>query len=158
TVDEALPVARNLVRQTAGRTPLGRVERGQKVVIFATNTAWLEPNFNILKAIVLAFKERQIEALFVLPQLKQDWVQDGPGYDPAGLGGSEAGGWINGFSRPDEAKAWLRKKNPQLWGKLFAPGANPYGLQKEASGAMPAGASPVTDKIKKAVAADSAFT
>ena len=158
TVDEALPVARNLVRQTAGRTPLGRVERGQKAVIFTTNTAWLEPNYNVLKAMVVAFKERQIDVLFVLPQLKQDWVQEGPGYDPAAFGWSEAVGWINGFSRPDEAKEWLRKKNPTLWEKLYAPGANPYGIRKEASGAMPAGASPVTDKTKKAIASDPAFT
>lgn len=158
SVAAALPFARKLVRLTAGRTPLGWVKSGQRAVIFTESSAWLEPNYYTLKAMAQAFRERQVAVLFVLPELKQDWVQIGPSYDTDAFGWSEAVNWIEGFSRPEEARAWLRKKNPQLWEKLFAPGANPYGIPKEVAGVMPKGATTVPDRIKKAIASDPNFT
>ena len=97
TIDEALPVARNLVRMTAGRSPLGWVKSGQRAVIFTEPDAWLEGNYIVLKAMAQAFKERQVEVLFVLPPLKQDWIQVGPTYDVDAFGWSEAVNWINGM-------------------------------------------------------------
>jgi hypothetical protein len=40
---------------------------------------------------------------------------------------------------------------------LFGPGANPYGIPKETPGVMPKGANPVSDKMKKVIAADPNF-
>ena len=119
------------------------------MVIFTEPSAWLEPNYYVLKALVQAFKERQVDALFVLPKLKNDWVTEGEGYDAAAFGWSEGMNFINGFSKPDEARAWLRKKNPELWEQLFGPGANPYGIQKETAGVMPKNASPIPDKSQE---------
>jgi hypothetical protein len=124
---EALPIVRGLVRTTGGRTPLGLVQPGQRVIIFAGPTLWLERNYVIMDAMIQAFRERQVDAVFVLRALKGDWVSTGPGFDTQKYGWAEGIRWIEGFSRPDEVKAWLRSENPKLYTALFGTGPEAIG-------------------------------
>jgi hypothetical protein len=53
-IEDVMPFARAAVRQTGGRTPLGLVEKGQTVAIFAEPMA----EEMILQAIKRAYEER----------------------------------------------------------------------------------------------------
>ena len=121
SVEEILPIARKLVRQTAGRTPLGWVRPGERVIIFVSQGGWLEPNLILLKAQIEAFKENEIDVLFVLPALENDRVTIGPGYDTEEFGWTEARGWLNRLSRAEETREWFRENHPELYGKMLGP-------------------------------------
>lgn len=130
SVAEALPAARKLVRQTTGRTPLGGVKSGERAVIFASSGAWRPPNLVLLRALAKAFKERGVDVVFVLPSPP---AEDRPRAetDAPGRGYLEAVRWIEGLSRPDEAKNWLRRQNPALYETLFGPKARSSGAPSE---------------------------
>ena len=121
SAEEILPIARKLVRQTAGRTPLGWVRPGERVIIFVSQGGWLEPNLILLKAQIEAFKENEIDVIFVLPALENDQVTIGPGYDTEEFGWTEARGWLNRLSRAEETREWFRENHPELYEKMLGP-------------------------------------
>src|SRR5437773_69132 len=55
TLEEVMPYARQAVRQRGGRTPLGQVEPGKRVAMFAGNRGLVDPNPLILQALVEAY-------------------------------------------------------------------------------------------------------
>ena len=57
SIEDVMPFARAAVRQTGGRTPLGLVEKGQTVAIFAEPLA----EEMILQAIKRAYEERGVK-------------------------------------------------------------------------------------------------
>src|SRR5205809_8019397 len=60
-IEDVMPFARAAVRQTGGRTPLGLVEKGQTVAIFAEPMA----EEMILQAIKRAYEERGVKIQIV---------------------------------------------------------------------------------------------
>jgi hypothetical protein len=137
-VQEALPAARKLVRQTGGRTPLGAVNPKERAVIFVSARAWQPPNLLVLQALAQAFKERSVDVLFVLRP--QPTTTRTAATDSEANGYLEEVNWIPGMSRPDEAKAWLRQQNPTLYKTLFEKESRPGGSsagEDEAPARMP---------------------
>ena len=61
SIEDVMPFARAAVRQTGGRTPLGLVEKGQTVAIFAEPLA----EEMILQAIKRAYEERGVKVQIV---------------------------------------------------------------------------------------------
>ena len=61
SIDDVMPFARAAVRQSGGRTPLGLVEKGQTVAIFAEPLA----EEMILQAIKRAYDERGVNVQIV---------------------------------------------------------------------------------------------
>ncbi|MBI4445115.1 MAG: hypothetical protein HY645_04335 [Acidobacteria bacterium] len=143
SVEEILPFARSAIRQEGGRTPLGLVEPGEHVIIFAGSRSWLEPNFLVLKALASAFRERNIRPLFVLPpariraERESEFIETqrreapatgrmppsgqlllGTGYTSE-KGYMEARNWVMGWSNPAESREWLRQRNSVLYEKMF---------------------------------------
>src|ERR687895_743604 len=60
SVEEIMPYARAAVRQTGGRTPLGLVEKGQTVLLGATDHV---AETMVLEAIKRAYTERGVKAI-----------------------------------------------------------------------------------------------
>ncbi|MBI4446361.1 MAG: hypothetical protein HY645_10675 [Acidobacteria bacterium] len=127
TVDDVLPNARQAVRLNWGRTPLGQVNPGERVLIFTSGKAYEEPNFIVLKALVKAFEERNIDAVFVLPAPIADVVRltDSFGYRgyTSEKGYMEAVRWVEGWPDPMESLQWLRQRNPQLYQRFYPNGS-----------------------------------
>ncbi|MBI4481862.1 MAG: hypothetical protein HY652_03115 [Acidobacteria bacterium] len=118
-VEEIMPYARAAVRQTAGRTPLGLVEQGKTVALFAGERGLVEPNPLVLEALVEAYKEVGVKPLVVLPEPQEGAVRLGPGYTSED-GYMEVGNWVRtNFVDAEEPKTWLRLQTPGLYEKMF---------------------------------------
>ena len=118
TIGDVLPFARAAVRQSGGRTPLGLVQAGKRVALFAGQRALVEPNPLVLEAIVQAFSERGVEARVILPQPEGQQIRMGSGFTSE-MGYREVLFWLNRFSDPEEPQAWLKERDPEVYDALF---------------------------------------
>ncbi len=118
SVDEVMPYAQAAVRQTGGRTPLGLIESGKRVALFAGARSLVPPNPLVLKAIVQAYQERDISARIIVPEPPGNEINLGPGWSSE-FGFMEARFWVNRWPDSDEPKQWLQDKNPGLYEKMF---------------------------------------
>ncbi len=132
SIEDIMPFARAAVRQTGGRTPLGLVEKGMTVAIFAEPTA----EDLILQAIKRAYEERGVKVQIVpehqllgvskeeaLKAIKATrWFTSEQGY-------MEIRPWIlQRFADPEVPKKWLKERRPDLYKAMF---------QKEEEGVSP---------------------
>jgi hypothetical protein len=126
SVDEIMPFARAAVRQTGGRTPLGRVNEGTTVLLVADTLA----EQLVLQAIKRAYEERRVKVQIVpeyeLVDVKgeearraKEATRDSTSED----GYLEARTWIEGrFSDPEAPKRWLKERRPDLYKAVFERG------------------------------------
>ena len=122
SVEDVMPFARAAVRQTGGRTPLGRVEKGSTALLVTDIAA--EPI--VLQAIKLACEERGVKVQIV-PENELVGVtkEDAQKARESTQRSSEHGylevlRWIEGrFSEPEAPKKWLRERRPDLYQALF---------------------------------------
>src|SRR5687768_15688570 len=123
SIEDVMPFARAAVRQTGGRTPLGLVEKGQTVAIFAEPLA----EEMILQAIKRAYEERGVKVQIVpehqlLGVTKEEavkavkanrWFTSEQGY-------MEARAWIlQRFGDAEVPKKWLKERRPDLYKAVF---------------------------------------
>ena len=119
SLEEAMPYARDAVRQTGGRTPLGQVEPGKTVALFAGERSLIGPNPLVLEALVEAYKELDVKALIVLPETEGNSVRVGTGYTSEDSY-MEIDNWINyNFLDKEEPKDWLRQEEPELYSEMY---------------------------------------
>ena len=126
SVDEILPFARAAVRQTGGRTPLGRVTEGTTVLL-VTDTFAEEL---VLQAIKRAYKERRVKVQIVpeyeLVDVKREeahGAKEATRDSTSEDGYLEARTWIEGrFSDPQVPKQWLKERRPDLYKSMFERG------------------------------------
>jgi hypothetical protein len=142
SVDEIMPFARAAVRQTGGRTPLGRVNEGTTVLL-VTDTMAEEI---VLRAIKRAYEERRVQVQIV-PEYElvniqpeearkaKEATRDATSED----GYLEARTWIEGrFSDPQIPKQWLKERRPDLYKAMF-----------ETNKAVDAGLQAIADKLSR---------
>ena len=123
SIEDVMPFARAAVRQTGGRTPLGLVEKGQTVAIFAEPLA----EEMILQAIKRAYEERGVKVQIVpehqllgvsreeaLKAVKANrWFTSEQGY-------MEVRAWIlQRFGDAEVPKKWLKERRPDLYKAVF---------------------------------------
>ena len=126
SVDEIMPVARRLVRETQGLQGGGLgVARPGDTVALITNIASEDI---YVEAIKRAYQERGITALSVADyslvgltreqaQKAREAIRPFTGKDGAA---AEIRLWIeNMFPKPDETKAWLKEKHPDIHAALY---------------------------------------
>ena len=119
TIEEVMPFARAAVRQTGGRTPLGLIKPGQRVALFAGSQALLHPNPLVLEALVKALQERNVKPRMIFPQPEGTQIRVGNPYTSE-KGYMESAGWVGrNWPDPEEPKALLREKNPEIYNALF---------------------------------------
>ncbi len=130
-IDDLMPAARALVRNQSGLQGkgMGILAQGESVLIVAANDA--DPM--VLDAIKRALGERKITPYikFVYEmtgetkeQAAADQKRRSKGQQIEDAGIYQASAWITGqFPDPAEPKAWLKKRNPKVYAKLF-PGEN----------------------------------
>jgi len=121
-VEQVMPFARDAVRETAGRTPLGLVKQGQTVLLVATAA----DNPILLEAIKKAYEERGVTTQIVFDYAllgvnKEDAEKM---YEltthPGSQGQLETSFWINSrFPDPSKPKAWLKDRDPKLYDALY---------------------------------------
>jgi len=122
SVEDVMPFARAAVRQTGGRTPLGRVNKGSTVLLVTDVAA--EPI--VLQAIKRALEERGIKVEIVpeyeLGEVKKEDAQRASEItrSTSEHGYLEVLRWIEGrFAAPEVPKNWLRERRPDLYKALF---------------------------------------
>jgi hypothetical protein len=127
SVDDLLPAARRLVRNTSGfqGKGLGILEAGDEVLLVPTEAA--DPM--VMEAITRALEERKIKphVKFTYEFLGQTREQalalrkrelEGRNIDRAGL--YQAASWIEGqFPDPSVPKKWLKERRPDVYNELF---------------------------------------
>jgi hypothetical protein len=127
SVDDLMPAARLLVRNQSGLQGkgMGILQSGESVMIVASNDA--DPM--VLDAIDRALRERRITPHMkmtyeLLGETKeqaertQQERQRGRKIDEAGI--YQASQWITGqFPNPDQPKAWLKQRRPEVYAQLF---------------------------------------
>ncbi len=119
SVEDAMPYARAAVRQTGGRTPLGQVEPGKTVALFAGERALVDPNPFVLEALVEAYQELDVTALVVFPETEGNSIRVGKGYTSEDSY-MELDNWIGyNFLDQEEPKDWLRQETPELHAKMY---------------------------------------
>lgn len=126
TIEDILPFARSAVRQTGGRTPLGLVQAGKRVALFAGARALVDPNPLVLEAIIQAFLERGVEARVIFPEPEGQQISIGSGFTSE-MGFREVLFWLNRFADPEEPRNWLKEKDSEVYDALF-PAETPEGL------------------------------
>jgi len=127
SVEDLMPAARSFVRNKSGLQGrgMGILQPGESVLIVATHAA--EPM--VMEAVTRALKERKVTVHVkytyeFLGQNKQQAEQKRrdiqKGRDVVNAGIYQASSWITGqFKRPDEPKAWLKQRRPDLYAQLF---------------------------------------
>ena len=143
SVDDLMPAARNLARNTSGflGVGMGVLKAGDSVLLVPTADA--DPM--VLEAIKRALTERKITVHVkftyeFLGQTREQVLRQAKetkrGRRIADAGIYQASSWVTGqFPKPDVPKAWLKERRPDLYAELF-PG--------ESAGA-PAAAAPAGD-------------
>jgi hypothetical protein len=122
TVDQVMPFARDAVRQTGGRTPLGLVKQGQTVFIVAR----ANDNDLLLDGIKKAYEERGVKVQMAfdseLAGVKRAdalELEKIIGFDGSN-GEQEVNFWIeNRFADIKAPKEWLKSKDPKLYSALY---------------------------------------
>ena len=127
SVEDLMPSARSLVRNKSGfqGKGMGILQSGDSVLIVATASA--EPM--VMEALTRALTERKV-AVHVKytyeflgqtkPQAEQKRREIQKGRDVVNAGVYQASSWITGqFARPDEPKAWLKQRRPDIYAQLF---------------------------------------
>ena len=126
-VEDLMPAARSLVRNTSGfqGKGMGILQEGEEVLIVATASA--DPM--VLEAIQRALVERKVK-----PHIKfsyeftgesKDLVQKRQAANQRNRDNTKAGiyqatSWINGqFPDPEVPKKWLKERRPDLYAELF---------------------------------------
>jgi hypothetical protein len=126
-VEDLMPAARSLVRNRSGLqgNGLGILNAGDQVLIVASSDA--DPM--VMEAVKRALEERKIT-----PHIKfshemvgrtredaermQKWNREVRSNEHAGI--YQASSWITGqFPNPDQPKAWLKQRRPDLYKELF---------------------------------------
>ena len=123
SIEDIMPFARAAVRQTGGRTPLGLVEQGQTVAIFAEPAA----EEMVMQAIKRAYEERGVKIQIVpehqllgvsreeaLKAVKANrWFTSEQGY-------MEVRAWLlQRFGDAEVPKKWLKERRPDLYKLVF---------------------------------------
>ena len=119
SIEEIMPYAQAAVRQTGGRTPLGQVEPGKTVALFAGVRALVDPNPLVLQAVIEAYKELDVKAMVVLPEIEDNSIRLGRGYTSEDSY-MEIARWV-GFNFLDqkEPKAWLQQEVPAVYSQMY---------------------------------------
>ena len=123
SVDDVMPFAKAAVRQTGGRTPLGRVNEGDTALL-VTDTSAEEI---VLQAIKRAYEERgvkvQIVPEYALASVEKEDARKEKdiGHDSTSeYGYLESRTWIEGrFADPEVPKKWLKERRPDLYKAVF---------------------------------------
>jgi hypothetical protein len=127
SVDDLMPAARQFVRNQSGLQGkgMGILKEGESVLIVANPDS--DPM--VLDAIKKALEERKIT-----PHIKFTYEMAGEtkeqaaarqaerdkGHDITKAGIYQASSWITGqFPNPDEPKAWLKQRRPDVYAELF---------------------------------------
>ncbi len=125
SIDEVMPFVRPLVRTRTGLqgAGLGIIEKGE-TVLFVVST---DAEDMIVNAVVKGMEERGAKVV-----VKRDYEIAGIPKEEAidyrksrrtytsEQGYMEAANWVDAnFPRPDEAKAWLKQRRPDLYDKIF---------------------------------------
>ena len=119
SIEEIMPYARDAVKQTGGRTPLGQIEPGKTVALFAGERALVAPNPLVLKAIIEAYKELEVKAIVVLPEISDISIRLGTGYTSEDSY-MEIARWIGyHFLNKEEPRSWLRQKVPEVYAQMY---------------------------------------
>jgi hypothetical protein len=123
SVEDMMPGARAAVAQTSGRSPIGLVKRGEKVLIVVP----FDANTFVQEAIARAFKERGV-TVTVLYEHEAAGVSkdDVAGFTKArqvftaGDGQQEPADWFfRSLPDPDKTKAWLKERDADLSAAMF---------------------------------------
>ncbi len=125
-IEDLMPSARMLVRNQSGfqGKGMGVVQPGESVMIVANTNS--DPM--VLEAIKRALMERKItphikftyELLGQTREQAQRNARRREGRRIADAGIYQASSWITGqFARPEEPKAWLKQRRPDLYRELF---------------------------------------
>lgn len=126
-VEDLMPSARSFVRNKSGLQGrgMGILQSGESVLIVATQAA--EPM--VMEAVTRALKERKVTVYVkytyellgeTRPQAEQKRREIQKGRDVVNAGVYQASSWVTGqFARPDEPKAWLKQRRPDLYAQLF---------------------------------------
>ena len=143
SVDDLMPAARNLARNTSGflGVGMGVLKAGDSVLLVPT----AEADPMVLEAIKRALTERKVKVHVkftyeFLGQTREQVLREAKetkrGRRIADAGIYQASSWVTGqFPNPDVPKAWLKERRPDIYAELF-PG--------ESAGA-PAAAAPAGD-------------
>ena len=143
SVDDLMPAARNLARNTSGflGVGMGVLKAGDSVLLVPT----AEADPMVLEAIKRALTERKVKVHVkftyeFLGQTREQVLREAKetkrGRRIADAGIYQASSWVTGqFPNPDVPKAWLKERRPDIYAELF-PG--------ESAGA-PATAAPAGD-------------
>lgn len=127
SIDDLMPAARALVRNRSGflGVGMGVLQPGETVLI----APGLSADPMVVEAVVRALAERKVKANVkytyeLLGQTREQFErqQRGPqkGQRIADAGIYQASDWITGqFPNPDEPKAWLKQRRPDLYAELF---------------------------------------
>jgi len=125
SIDEVMPFVRPLVRTRTGLqgAGLGIIEKGE-TVLFVVST---DAEDMIVNAVVKGMEERGAKVV-----VKRDYEIAGIPKEEAieyrksrrtytsEQGYMEAANWVDAnFPKPDEAKAWLKQRRPDLYDKIF---------------------------------------
>ena len=136
SVDDVMPFARDAVRQTAGRTPLGLVKQGQTVLIVAPAS----DNDILLDAIKRAYEERGVKVQIVFDNdllgiKREDALKVAQLKAKTGeRGQAEAAFWISDrFPDASKPKEWLKARDPQLYQSLYPDVQIPENLKQVAA-------------------------
>ena len=121
SVDELMPYARAAVRQIGGRTPLGLVEKGQSVLLVATDHLG---EALVLEAIKRAYAEKGIQAQTVSESelsgiSREDALQIHRAKGMMPVTKEYGFGYFEGEQSGEWAINWFKKQRPDIAGKLF---------------------------------------
>jgi hypothetical protein len=139
TIDELMPAARSLVRNTSGflGVGMGVLKQGETVLLVPSARS----DVKVIEAIVKALDERGVKShvrytFEMLGKTREQVDQEtanlrkGRRIEDAGI--YQASQWITGqFPDPTEPKKWLKERRPDLYAELFpaesggGPGAPP---------------------------------
>jgi hypothetical protein len=123
SVEDMMPGARAAVAQTSGRSPIGLVKRGEKVLIVVPYDA----NTFVQDAIARAFKERGVTVTILYEYEAAGVTKDAVAsfskakqVFTASDGQQEPAEWFfRSLPDPDKTKVWLKDKDPELSKAMF---------------------------------------
>lgn len=117
SIEEVMPFARAAVRQTGGRTPLGLVEKGQTLLLVATDHV-AEPM--VLEAIRRAYGERGVKARIMKEhELRGLTLEEALAIRKATVWYTSEQGYFEADFSGNWSIEWLKKIRPELHAKLF---------------------------------------
>jgi hypothetical protein len=121
SVDEVMPYARAAVRQIGGRTPLGLVEKGQTVLLIASDHLG-EPI--VIEAMKRAYAEKGIQAQILFESelagiSREEALQIHRAKGTMPVTKEYGFGYFEGGQAGDWGINWFKKQRPEIAAKLF---------------------------------------